>query len=156
MSELRVKSVLFIKPGLGHWQRVQTQNVASDQVCTVCENYRKLRVKWNSFKSPFRTISWPTHKSSQPTSAVSALSFISLWKHMLWVHIATDKALFFIRKMLISFFFLFHENIGFGQGASNEYPQHIFLWRNKKNIMWIPPLICSYGVHIRSASLRYF
>ena len=30
------------------------------------------------------------------------------------------------------------------QGASNEYPQHMFLWRNKKNIMWIPPLICSY------------
>ena len=21
-----------------------------------------------------------------------------------------------------------------GQGASNEYPQHMFLWRNKKNI----------------------
>ena len=29
-------------------------------------------------------------------------------------------------------------------GASNEYPQHMFSWRNKKNIMWIPPLICSY------------
>ena len=26
------------------------------KVCTVCLNYRKLRVKWNSFKSPFRTI----------------------------------------------------------------------------------------------------
>ena len=30
-------------------------------------------------------------------------------------------------------------------GASNEYPQYMFLERNKKNIMWIPPLICSYG-----------
>ena len=30
------------------------------------------------------------------------------------------------------------------QGASNEYPQHMFSLRNKKNIMWIPPLICSY------------
>ena len=30
------------------------------------------------------------------------------------------------------------------RGASNKYPQHMFLWRNKKNIMWIPPLICSY------------
>ena len=29
------------------------------------------------------------------------------------------------------------------RGASNEYPQHMFLSRNKKNIMWIPPL-CSY------------
>ena len=26
------------------------------------------------------------------------------------------------------------------QGASNEYPQHIFSWRNKKNIYRIPPL----------------
>ena len=30
------------------------------------------------------------------------------------------------------------------QGASNEYPQHMFSRRNKKDIMWIPPLICSY------------
>ena len=52
--------------------------------------------------------------------------------------------------MLISFLFL-HENICCGysleapwQGASNEYPQHMFSWGNKKNIMWIPPLICSY------------
>ena len=30
------------------------------------------------------------------------------------------------------------------RGASNEYPQHMFSLRNKKNIMWIPPLICSY------------
>ena len=29
-------------------------------------------------------------------------------------------------------------------GASNEYPQHMYSSRNKKNIMWIPPLICSY------------
>ena len=30
------------------------------------------------------------------------------------------------------------------RGASYGYPQHMFSWRNKKNIMWIPPLICSY------------
>ena len=29
-------------------------------------------------------------------------------------------------------------------GASNEYPQHMFSRRNKKNIIWISPLICSY------------
>ena len=64
--------------------------------------------------------------------------------------IATNKALF-IRKMLISFLFL-HENICCGYsleaprwGTSNEYPQHMFLERNKKNIMWIPPLSCSYA-----------
>ena len=32
------------------------------------------------------------------------------------------------------------------RGASNEYPQDMFLWRNKKNIVWIPSLICSYVV----------
>ena len=52
--------------------------------------------------------------------------------------------------MLIFFLFL-DENICCGysleaphRGASNEYPQHMFSSRNKKNIMWIPPLICSY------------
>ena len=54
--------------------------------------------------------------------------------------------------MLISFLFL-SENICCGYsleaprwGASNEYPQHMFLSRNKENIMWIPPLICSYAI----------
>ena len=36
------------------------------------------------------------------------------------------------------------------RGASNEYPQHMFSSRNKKNIMWIPPLICSYDSDKRS------
>ena len=54
--------------------------------------------------------------------------------------------------MLISFLFL-NKNICCGylleaphRGASNEYPQHMFSSRNKKNIMWIPPLIYSYQV----------
>ena len=52
--------------------------------------------------------------------------------------------------MLISFLFL-DEGICCGysleaprRGASNEYPQHMPSSRNKKNIMWIHPLICSY------------
>ena len=52
--------------------------------------------------------------------------------------------------LLISFLFL-HKSLCYGysfevprRGTSNEYPQHRFLWRNKKNIMWITPLICSY------------
>ena len=52
--------------------------------------------------------------------------------------------------MLITFLFL-NENICCGyslevpqRGASNEYPQHRYSLRNKKNIMWIPPLICSH------------
>ena len=54
--------------------------------------------------------------------------------------------------MLISF--LFHnKNICCGysleaprHGTSNEYPQHMYSLRNKKNVMWIPPLICSYDI----------
>ena len=66
-----------------------------------------------------------------------------------WPIATVNKALFFIRKMLISFLFL-HKNTRCGYsleaprwGASNEYSQHMFSWRNKKNI--IPPLICSYA-----------
>ena len=63
--------------------------------------------------------------------------------------LASDKTIF-ISELLI-FFLYFHENICCGysleapcQGASNEYPQHMFSKRNKKNIMWIPTLIRSY------------
>ena len=56
--------------------------------------------------------------------------------------------------MLISFLFL-HENVCCGYsleaphwGTSNEYPQHMFSWRNKKNILWIPPLIYSYVIYM--------
>ena len=54
-----------------------------------------------------------------------------------------DKALFFKQKLLIFLLFL-NENICCGYalevpqlGTSNEYQQHIFSWRNKKNV-WIP------------------
>ena len=30
------------------------------------------------------------------------------------------------------------------RGASNEYPQHMFLWRNKRTIFLLPPLIWEY------------
>ena len=41
------------------------------------------------------------------------------------------------------------------RGTSNEYPQHMFSWINKKNIMWIPSLICSYedGLKVDSKSI---
>ena len=61
-------------------------------------------------------------------------------------HIAADEACFFTQKVLIFFLFL-HKNIRCGyslevpcQGTSNEYPQHMFLRRNKKNILWRPLL----------------
>ena len=65
-------------------------------------------------------------------------------------NIALDKLLFFNQKVMIFFLFL-HKNICCGysleahwRGASNEYPQHMFSWRNKKNVIWIPTLIKGY------------
>ena len=52
---------------------------------------------------------------------------------------SSRQNIFFHQKILIFFLFL-HENIGCGysleapwQGASHEYAQHMFPWRNKKN-----------------------
>ena len=47
------------------------------------------------------------------------------------------------------------------RGASNEYPQHMFSLRNKKTIMWIPPLICSYEyqcicIQFDEISIKFF
>ena len=51
------------------------------------------------------------------------------------------------------------------RGTSNEYPQDMFSWKNKKD-MWLPTLICSYFPHthkknifwvlVRNASARCF
>ena len=47
----------------------------------------------------------------------------------------------------LMFFLFLHKNICYGyslearqSGTSNEYPQHMFSWRNKKNEFWILPL----------------
>ena len=55
--------------------------------------------------------------------------------------IALVKVLFFFNPKVLILFLLLHENICYGysleaprRGASNEYPQHMFSWRNKKNI----------------------
>ena len=39
---------------------------------------------------------------------------------------------FFNQKLEVIFFSFIHKSIY--RGASNEYPQHRFLWRNKKNM----------------------
>ena len=63
----------------------------------------------------------------------------SLNSHSSWLDV-----FFFSPKVLI-FFLLLHENICCGYSlkalrwsASNEYPEHMFCWRNKKNIYMIP------------------
>ena len=80
MSECCKKN-LSVKPGMGHWQTVQTQirryrirRLIS--VCTVCLNYRKFRVRWNCLQPPFSLISQPTLRDNRLTMSVSA--FFSL------------------------------------------------------------------------------
>ena len=53
-----VLSELSVKLGPGHWQTLRTQIRSRRtrrliRVCTVCLNQWKLRVKWNTLKSPF-------------------------------------------------------------------------------------------------------
>ena len=111
---------LTVKPGLEnyleHWQTVQTQIRCSrmlhlTRVWTVCLNYRKLRVKWNSLKSQVRTIfsayTIATHKRGYPHN----IFLISWRKHILLYSLEVPH-----------------------RGASNEYPQHMFSLRNKKDI----------------------
>ena len=59
-------------------------------------------------------------------------------------------------------FLFLNENICCGysleaprRGASNEYPQHMYSLRNKKNIMWIPPLICGYAETVQVPCISF-
>ena len=61
-----VDSGVSVKPGLGHLGHWQTVQIG---FCSVCLNYSKVRVKWNSIQSSFRTISQPTLRDNRPTSA---------------------------------------------------------------------------------------
>ena len=63
--------------------------------------------------------------------------------------IALDKMLLFFNPKILIFFLLLHENLCCGYwleaphwGTSNEYPHHMFLWRNKKNI-YLGPVVQS-------------
>ena len=93
-----------------------------------------------------------------------AFCYLNFYMFQVLLHSAVHsnrQGAFFIRKMLIFFLFL-HEKICCGyslegprRGASNECPQHMFSWRNKKNIMWIPPSICSYGCQLVGSLTTY-
>ena len=65
--------------------------------------------------------------------------------------ITPDKVLFSSKKYWCFFWFL-HKNMWVLIRSAlvrcfYEFPQHMISpsWRNKKNILWILPLICSYG-----------
>ena len=77
--------------------------------------------------------------------------FLKLFHHYQHgLHSFRSGGLFFQLKrtyMYICFLFL-HKKIYFGysvevphRGTPNEYPQHMFSWRYKKNILWLPPHI---------------
>ena len=60
----------------------------------------------------------------------------------------------FYRQKVLIFFLILHENICCGYsleapcwGTSNEYPQHMFLWWNKKTIRILP---LSWAMHCAS------
>ena len=69
------------------------------------------------------------------------------WRNKKNIIIALDnKMLFFSPKVLIFSYLQENTCCGFSsevphRGASNEYPQHMFSWRNKKYIYLIPTLI---------------
>ena len=83
-----VERGLFIKQGLGYlgyWQTVQTQirrrrTRLLIRVCTVCLNYRNLRVEGNSLKSPLGMISPAyTHETIElPLISALSLCLVSL------------------------------------------------------------------------------
>ena len=71
------------------------------------------------------------------------------------VVMAPGKALFTTKKTVIFFLILPWKYMLWIliSSTSNEYPQHMFSWRNKKNIIWIPPpliLICEWTSNIFS------
>ena len=72
------------------------------------------------------------------------------FRHTLGKFLAPDKVLFCSYKNIDIFLFL-QENVCCGYsldiprwGTSNEYPQHTFLWKNKKNINLDTTIIWSY------------
>ena len=108
-SECSVKRVIRVKPALGHSQTVQTQIRRQRMrplitVCTVCLNYRKLKVKWNSLKSPFRTI-FPAYTQRQSTN--NAASALILMNHKGW---RLGLTLVLLNKLRCHTHFLFSAN----------------------------------------------
>ena len=132
-----------------HQPRILAMWISSSSGCFTRYLYASTTNK-PLFFFPCGTLYWSTWKNT--SKEIFQAKYFS---------IATDKALFSSKKMLISFLFL-HKNIGCGYsleaphwGASNEYPQPMFSWRNKINIMWIPSLICSYVFSICNIHPQY-
>ena len=65
---------------------------------------------------PWKHMLWVLIRSALPRCFYPQHKFFSSWKHILWYSVEAPQ-----------------------QGASTEYPQHMFSWRNTKNIYLIPP-----------------
>ena len=80
MSECRVKSGMrktwtgTLANSADPDRHLKTRHLI--RVCTVCLNYGKLRVKWNSLKTPIKSFAQLSLRDNQPTSAVSAFIFL--------------------------------------------------------------------------------
>ena len=62
------------------------------RVCTVCLNYRKLKVKWNSVQSPFRNI-FPAYTQRQSThQCCQYFDSRSMWYPLKWLPILHPSA----------------------------------------------------------------
>ena len=101
------------------WKKITTTD-SQDRVLvkrTVVRNQRKKRFisGQNNTKAPDKAVCLFFQLKN------TDLFLISSRKHMLWYSLEAPR-----------------------RGASNEYPQHMFLWRNKKKISWYIPLIWSY------------
>ena len=78
-------------------------------------------------------------------ASVSTCELISYRKKKKNYSIAPDKMVFFLKNKSIDIFLispqrhiLWHSLEEPQQGSSNEYPQHMFSWRNQKNICLCP------------------
>ena len=146
--------------------------MSTHNIC-FCPEIRQIWIffGWQKKKGPYQELwnSWWNSKWCRPdwatalgvTRPESALFACTVWSEKLII--ATDKVLFSSEKYwYLSYFSTKKICCGYSleaprRGASNEYPQHMFSWRNKKNNMWIPPLICScdWYIWIRCSKISF-
>ena len=134
----------------------QPEYLQSEQfLLSTCKNLEPWLCKLKLFRLLWlsRYIDW----SESPLCIhlkVLFLIFCCSLAYVLFSHSSIKGLLFFFCWKILIFFLFLHENICCGYsleaprwGASNENPQFMFSWRNKKNVMWILLLIWS-RVHI--------
>ena len=89
-------------------------------------------------------------KKKRQTGEISLFHQLNFFVFSRLKSVALDDTFFFSTQKILIFYLFHHKNIccqyslkALGQGASNEYSQHMFSWRNKRDIYLRPPLIRS-------------